>query len=96
MAPATTKTLLSAAGGVAAAAASALCCAGPLAAAVLGVSGAGLAATFEPLRPFFMAATAGALGAGFLILRREEQRSCIPGTPCASPNARRLMRRMLE
>jgi hypothetical protein len=24
------------------------------------VSGAGLAATFEPLRPFFMAATAGA------------------------------------
>ncbi len=95
MAEPTTKTLFSAAGGVAAAAVSALCCAGPLAAVVLGTSAAGLAATFEPLRPFFVVGTLAALGAGFLILRREESRACEPGTLCASPTARRRMKRML-
>lgn len=45
------KAGLSAAGGIAAAIGSALCCAGPLVALLLGVSGAGLARTFEPLRP---------------------------------------------
>ena len=46
----TTKTLLAATGGIAAAVGSALCCAGPLVAVALGLSGAGLAGTFEPLR----------------------------------------------
>ena len=50
-----TKTVLATTGGVAAAIASALCCAGPLVAVALGLSGAGLAATFEPLRPYFVA-----------------------------------------
>ncbi|HEU5358896.1 MAG TPA: mercuric transporter MerT family protein [Gemmatimonadales bacterium] len=91
----TTKTLLGATGGVAAAVASALCCVGPLVAVALGLSGAGLAATFEPLRPYFIAGTVAALGLGFTTLWREERRACEPGTPCASPAARRRMKRLL-
>jgi len=84
-----------AAGGVAAAFASALCCAGPLLAVTLGVSGAGLSATFEPLRPFFLAGAAASLLAGFALLHREEQRACEPGKPCADPEVRRRMKVML-
>ena len=87
-----TKTVLAAAGGVAAAVASTLCCAGPLVAVALGLSGAGLAATFEPLRPYFVASTALALGFGFVVLRREEKKACEPGTLCASPIVRRRMK----
>ena len=89
------KTLAAAAGGIVAAVASALCCVGPLVAVALGLSGAGLAATFEPLRPYFVAGTVGALGFGFLVLRREERRACEPGTLCASPLARRRMKAAL-
>ena len=90
-----TKTVLAVAGGVTAAVASTLCCAGPLVAVALGLSGAGLAATFEPLRPYFIGGTVLALGFGFVVLRREERRACEPGTLCASPIARRRMRRAL-
>ena len=90
-----TKPVLAAAGGVAAAVASALCCAGPLVAVALGLSGAGLAVTFEPLRPYFVAGAVLALGSGFVVLRREEKRACEPGTLCASPIARRRMKWVL-
>lgn len=86
------KTLLAAGASVAAAIGSALCCAGPLVAVFLGLSGAGLARTFEPLRPYFVAGTALSLGAGFVVLRREEQNACEPGRPCASPGVRRRMK----
>jgi mercuric ion transport protein len=89
------KAILAAAGGVVAALASALCCVGPLVALVLGVSGAGLANTFEPLRPYFMGVAAASLGGGFLLLRREERRACEPDRLCASPTARRWMRAAL-
>ena len=89
------KTILVATGGVAAAVASAMCCAGPLVAVALGLSGAGLAATFEPWRPYFVGATVLCLGAGFLILNREEQKACEPGSLCASPVARRRMKWLL-
>lgn len=95
MADATRKTILAAGGGITAAFASALCCVGPLIAVTLGVSGAGLAATFEPLRPYFLGATAVLLATGFWLLRGEERRACEPGTLCASPAARRWMRLML-
>lgn len=95
MPDATRKTYLAAGGGITAAVASAICCAGPLVAVSLGVSGAGIAARFEPLRPYFLGATAVLLAAGFWMLRREEQRACEPGTLCASPVARRNMRVML-
>src|SRR3989475_8256490 len=80
MATSTTKTVVAATGGIAAAVASALCCAGPLIAVALGLSGAGLATTFEPLRPYFVVATGLALGFGFVVLNREERKACEPGT----------------
>ncbi|MBK9550409.1 MAG: hypothetical protein IPO52_15230 [Gemmatimonadetes bacterium] len=90
----TNKTLLTAGGGVAAAFASALCCAGPLLAVAAGVSGAGLASSFEPLRPYFLVATAMLLGLGFYLLRRE---GATPAnqTGLAPAPVRRRMRRML-
>lgn len=89
------KTLFAAIGGLAASVGSALCCAGPPVAVFLGLSGAGLAATFEPLRPYLVAATTLFLGFGFVALRREERRACQPGQPCASPAVRRRMKRLL-
>lgn len=89
------RSALAAGAGVAAAIGSAMCCAGPLVAVLLGLSGAGLAAAFEPLRPYLLAATALSLGFGFMTLRREERRACEPGTACASPTARRRTRRWL-
>lgn len=87
--------MLLGAGGMAAALASALCCAGPLIAVVAGLSGAGLAATFDPLRPWFLVATATFLLLGFWLVDREERRACVPGHPCADPRARRRMKVML-
>lgn len=86
------KALLAALGAVGAAVASAVCCVGPLVAVALGVSGAGLAATFEPLRPYFVGGTGLALGLGFFSVYREDKKACQPGTACASPLARRRMK----
>lgn len=58
------NSLLAGAGGVVAAFLGSLCCVGPLLFVTLGV-GAGLASTFEPLRPLFGALMALLLGAGF-------------------------------
>src|SRR5258708_8698366 len=91
MATSVTKTALAATGGVLAAVVSTLCCAGPLVAVALGLSGAGLAATFEPLRPYFVAGTVLALAFGFVEVRREEKRACEPGTLCAPPIPRRRL-----
>ena len=89
------KTLLVGAGSIGAAFASALCCAGPLIAVAAGVSGAGLAATFDPLRPWFLGATAAFLLLGFWMVDREERKACEPGKPCADPRTRRRMKIML-
>jgi mercuric ion transport protein len=86
------KGVLAALGAVGTAVGSALCCAGPLVPVALGVSGAGVAATFEPLRPYFVAGTALALGLGFVTVYREDKKACEPGTLCASPLARRRMK----
>lgn len=51
-------------GAVGAALLSAICCAGPLLFVTFGV-GAGLASTFEPVRPFFTFLTFALLGLGF-------------------------------
>jgi mercuric ion transport protein len=90
-----TKATAPSVGAVVAAGASALCCAGPVLAVAAGVSGAGLASTFEPLRPYLLAATAGLLLWGFWLLDREERRACEPGKVCASPAVRRRMKLML-
>lgn len=89
------KALLAPLGAVGAAIGSAVCCAGPLVAVALGVSGAGLAATFEPLRPYFVGGTVLFLGLGFVALHREERKACEPGRLCASPEVRRRMKRWL-
>jgi mercuric ion transport protein len=89
------KSAAAATSGVLAAIGSALCCVGPLVAVVLGVSGAGLASTFEPLRPFFLVGAAASLGWGWVTVKREEHLACEPGRPCASPVARRRMKRWL-
>lgn len=91
----TRKALIPGLGGMLAAGASAICCAGPVIAVSLGVSGAGLASTFEPLRPWFLAGTAAFLGAGFWLLHREEKRACQPGRACADPKVRRRMKVIL-
>src|SRR2546428_1877494 len=80
-----TKTVLAATGGVVAAVVSTLCCAGPLVAVALGLSGAGVAAVFAPLRPYFVAGTVLALGFRFAQQRREEKQAGQAGNPCASP-----------
>lgn len=86
------KAAVPALGSVAAAAASALCCAGPILAVSVGISGAGLAATFEPWRPYFLGATTFFIVLGFVTLDREERKACEPGRPCASVHVRRSMR----
>lgn len=65
------KATAPAVGAVTTAAASAPCCAAPLIAVSAGVSGAGLAATFELLRPYFLAATGLLIVLGFGLLDRE-------------------------
>ena len=89
------KTVATAGAGVAAAFASALCCAGPLLAVAVGVSGAGLSSTFQPLRPYFLGATFLFLGLGFYLVHREEKNACEPDKPCAEPNVRKGMKTML-
>ncbi len=89
------KTVATAGAGVAAAVVSALCCAGPVLAVAVGVSGAGLSSTFEPLRPYFLGATAVFLGLGFFLLHREEQKACEPGKVCAKPTVRKSMKAVL-
>lgn len=89
------RTVAAAACGVVAALGSALCCAGPLVAVALGLSGAGLASMFEPLRPYFVGAAAVGLGAGFWVLHREERNACVPGKPCADLRTRGRLRRLL-
>lgn len=89
------KTVLLGVGGVGAAFASALCCAGPLLAVAAGVSGAGLAAKFDPLRPWFLGATAASLLLGFWVVDGEDRKACEPGKPCADARTRRRMKVML-
>ena len=89
------KGLATALAGVTAAVVSALCCAGPVLAVALGVSGAGLSSTFEPLRPYFLGSTALFLGGGFFLLHREEEKACEPDKACADPTVRKRMKTML-
>lgn len=89
------KVILAALGAVGAAVGSALCCVGPLVAVAAGVSGAGLAATFEPVRPYFVGGTVLLLGLGHYGLYSEERKSCEPGRVCADPRMLGRMKRWL-
>lgn len=54
-----------------------LCCAGPVVVAVLGVGGAVAAARMEPLRWYFIGASAALVAFGFWRLRRARRCACL-------------------
>lgn len=82
------KAVLAGLGGVGAAFGASLCCVGPLIFVTLGV-GAGLASTFEPLRPLFTALTVLGLGIGFYVVYgREDRDVCGPDGSCVHPRSR--------
>ena len=88
-----TKLVTATLGAVTSALGSALCCSGPIVAASLGMSGAGLAAVL-PYRPLFLVAAGGFLFFGFHQLDRQEE-ACDAGRPCADAPTRRIMRLVL-
>lgn len=65
-----TRIMAAVAGGVAAAFGASLCCIGPLLAVFAGIGGAGVAATFEPLRPYLLVASGSLLVLGGVALYR--------------------------
>lgn len=84
------RALVAGAGGVLAAILASLCCTGPLLFVTFGV-GAGLASTFEPLRPVFGLLMAVMLGAGYYAVYRRPraEKRCAPGGACERPRNRR-------
>lgn len=80
-----TGPILAGVGGVAAGFLGALCCVAPLIVLTFGV-GAGLASTFEPLRPLFGVLMAGAFGVGFYSAYRADP-ACASGE-CPRPARR--------
>ena len=90
----TRKTLLAGIGGIGAAIAGTLCCLGPLIFVTFGV-GAGLAATFEPLRPIFGVLMLAAFALAFYSIygkraasNSAEDAACASGEACAIPRSR--------
>ena len=77
-------------GGIAAALAASACCLVPAILAIVGVSGAGVASTLAPLRPYFLVATAIALGTGFWFIYRPSQ--AVDDCGCGTPKSRRWSR----
>jgi mercuric ion transport protein len=65
-----TRSSLPLIGGVVTAIAASACCVVPAVLALVGVSGAGVASALAPYRPFFLALTIVALGAGFYLAFR--------------------------
>src|SRR5262249_59061281 len=61
-----------------------VCCIVPLAFAALGISGAGFALRFEPLRPYLLVLTYALLGGAFCATYRSPPEACSPGASCES------------
>lgn len=81
--------LLAALGAIGAAFLASLCCVGPLLFVTLGV-GAGLASTFEPLRPIFTLLTVALLAFGFYVVYgRRGAPVCAPDGSCTVPRRTR-------
>ena len=84
----TRRGLAAALGAIGAAFLASLCCVGPLVFVAFGV-GAGLASTFEPLRPVFTLLTVALLGVGFYVVYgRRPAPACGPEDSCAVPRDR--------
>jgi mercuric ion transport protein len=82
----TPKVKVSLAAGALAAIGASVCCVGPLVLLTLGIGGAWIAnlTAFEPVRPWFIAATLLFLGLAFRRLYFQPQ-VCEPGASCAEP-----------
>jgi mercuric ion transport protein len=65
------------------------CCLGPLVFALLGISGAALARSFEPYRPYLLVLTYGLLAVAFYATYRPARADCGPGEACEMPRANR-------
>lgn len=78
------------AAGLTAAFGASLCCVGPLLAVFVGVGGAGLSATFEPLRPYLLVLSVVLfVGGGIALYRRPETADCAPEAACRMRSGRR-------
>lgn len=90
-APSARRGLAAAAGAIGAAFLASVCCVGPLAFVAFGV-GAGLASTFEPLRPVFTFLTVALLAVGFYVVYGKKpsagDMTCAPDGTCAVPRDR--------
>lgn len=85
------RSLWATVGSIGAAFLASLCCIGPLVFVTFGV-GAGLASTFEPLRPIFTALTVGLIALGFYVVYGKKPKvtdaACGPDGSCAVPRSR--------
>ena len=83
-----------AAGGVLGALAASSCCILPLVLFSLGVSGAwiGNLTRLAPYQPYFIAATAVCLGAGYWLVYRSRKIACADGEACARPLPNRAVK----
>jgi copper chaperone CopZ len=79
---------------VLAAIAASVCCIGPIVAVGLGFSAAGLAAAFEPVRPYLLVLTFVILGFAFYRAYRRPEEDCATRI-CEKPVSRRAQLRML-
>lgn len=86
------RTVLSSLGAVGAGVASALCCVGPIVYVTLGV-GAGLAGTFEPFRPLFLAGAVLFLALGFYGVHSSSPESCVGEGECGTLDEARRKRK---
>lgn len=73
------------------------CCILPLVLFSVGIGGAwiGNFTQLAPYKPFFVAGTAGALGAGYWLVHRASKRACAEGDACARPLPTRVVRAVL-
>ena len=87
------QTLL-AVGGLFGALAASSCCIAPLVLFALGVSGAWITnlTQLAPYQPFFIAATAACLGAGYWLVYRARKVACADGETCARPLPKRFVK----
>ena len=106
MATSSNKVRASLAGAIVAAIVASACCLGPAILAIVGLSGAGLAATLAPYRPLFLGITAALLGLGFYLSYRKPRATataagattadaCCDTAGCEMPRAARTGRKML-
>ena len=71
------------------------CCIGPVAFALLGISGAAMAQQLEPFRPYLLVLTFALLAGAFYLTYGPSRVACGPEGACEMPGANRLGKVML-